>query len=62
MSAMVEAFIVAALAGMVAGVSVGYINRKVLKIKLRRRKAKLMKMRRAAPPYSSDSDVRERPT
>jgi hypothetical protein len=28
MSAMVEAFVIAALAGMVAGVSVGYMNRK----------------------------------
>ncbi len=33
MSAMVEAFVIAALAGMVAGVSVGWMNRKVLKIK-----------------------------
>ena len=30
---MVEAFIVAALAGMVAGVSVGWMNRKILKFK-----------------------------
>ena len=62
MSAMVEAFIVAALAGMVAGVSVGWMNRKILKIKLRRRRAKLNKLRRTVPPYSSDSDVREKPT
>ncbi len=62
MSAMVEAFIVAALAGMVAGVSVGWMNRKKLKIKLRRRRAKLNKLRRASPPYSSDSDVPGQPT
>ena len=30
---MVEAFLVAALAGMVAGVSVGWMNRKILKFK-----------------------------
>ena len=33
MSTMVEAFLVAALAGMVAGVSVGWMNRKILKFK-----------------------------
>ena len=30
---MIEAFLVAALAGMVAGVSVGWMNRKILKFK-----------------------------
>ena len=33
MSTMIEAFLVAALAGMVAGVSVGWMNRKILKFK-----------------------------
>ena len=59
---MVEAFIVAALAGMVAGVFVGWMNRQNLKIKLRRKRAKLNRMRRTAPLYSSDSDAREKHT
>jgi NhaP-type Na+/H+ or K+/H+ antiporter len=37
MSTMVEAFLVAAIAGMVAGVSVGWINRKILKFKKRKK-------------------------
>jgi NhaP-type Na+/H+ or K+/H+ antiporter len=49
MSAMVEAFVIAALAGMVAGVSVGYMNRKILKITGRRKLAKLNRLKHTRP-------------
>ncbi len=49
MSAMVEAFVIAALAGMVAGVSVGWMNRKILKIKGRRKLAKLNRLKHTRP-------------
>ncbi len=46
---MVEAFVIAALAGMVAGVSVGWMSRKILKIKGRRKLAKLNSLKHTQP-------------
>ena len=56
MSTMIEAFLVAALAGMVAGVFVGCMNRKILKFKKRKKilKAQWSKWSRASSP---DLDV-----
>ena len=61
MSTMVEAFLVATLAGMVAGVSVGWMNRKILKFKKRKKifKAQWSKWSRAS---SADLDVNVEPS
>jgi len=61
MSTMVEAFLVAAIAGMVAGVSVGWINRKILNFKERKKifKTQWSKWARAS---SSDLDVNVEPS
>ena len=61
MSTMVEAFLVAALAGMVAGVSVGWTNRKILKFKKQKKifKTQCSRWSRAS---SADLDVNVEPS
>ena len=61
MTPMIEAFLVAAQAGMVAGVSVGWMNRNILKFKKQRNifKAQWSKWSRASSP---DLDVNVEPS
>ena len=57
---MVEAFLVAAIAGMVAGVSVGWINGKILKFKKQRNIFKTLWSKRSRAS-SSDLNVNVEP-
>ena len=56
MSAFIEGFLVAFLAGTVAGITVGWVNRKILKFKKMRRSGRVRANNRPASPSNNNSN------
>ena len=56
MSAFIEGFLVAFLAGTVAGITVGWVNRKILKFKKMRRSGRVRANSRPASPSNNSNN------